>query len=127
MAHNETAPASSLAFQVNSLQSSKVYSQVIEILKDLSATGNVQQSLQKIDGLINGLQSEMEEDKQPTMPLHLTAEHNPFMSPCPRIDKDCDPMISTCDQKKVFQQFSGASLNDLVVSKQLTKIDQKLQ
>ena len=91
----------------------------------MSTSGNVQQSLQKIDELINGLQSEIEEERQPAIPLNLNTQKNTFLSPSPAEEKDRDPLSSTCDQKKVFQQFSGASLNDLVVAKQLTKNEQK--
>lgn len=41
--------------QVGNIHSSRVYTQVIGILRELSQTGNVQNSLQKIDLLISGL------------------------------------------------------------------------
>lgn len=54
-----------------------MYSQVIDILKELSVSGNVQFSLQKIDMLINGLQHEMDEDEeQPSIPLNFNTQTN---------------------------------------------------
>ena len=116
-----------MPFQVNNLQSSKVYSQVIDILKELSASGNVGHSLHKIDALINGLQGEIEEERQPTISLNLSGQKDNYQSPSPPGHLDLTPLTPVRFPKKVFEQFSGSSLRDLVVSRQLTKNDAALR
>ena len=76
-----------------------VYSKVIDILKELAATGNVKESLDKIDDLIDKLQEELDDDRQPSMPLDLEIQpNNPFLSPKPKFNIESD--MNTCDQKR---------------------------